>query len=86
MLPEKVFEEAARRSRKADLFIVIGSTLIVYPAADMPIYAVDSGAKLVIINLSPTPMDNQAAVLIRAKAGEVMSRVIQRVRERVGGL
>jgi NAD-dependent deacetylase len=86
MLPGKVFEEAARRSRKADLFIVIGSTLIVYPAADMPIYAVNSGAKLVIINLSPTPMDNQAAVLIRAKAGEVMSKVIQRVREKVGGL
>ena len=86
MLPEKVFEEAARRSQKADLFIVIGSTLIVYPAADMPIYALESGAKLVIINLSPTPMDNQATVLIKAKAGEVMSKVIQRVREKVGSL
>jgi len=82
-LPEKVFEEATQRSHSADLFIVIGSTLIVYPAAYMPIYAVDSGAKLVIINLSPTPMDRQAAVLIKAKAGETMSKVIERVREKV---
>jgi len=84
-LPEKVFEEATRRSSRADLFIVIGSTLIVYPAAYMPIYAVDSGAKLVIINLSPTPMDKQADVLIEAKAGETMSKIIQRVKEKLAG-
>ena len=82
-LPEKVFEEATRRSSRADLFMVIGSTLIVYPAAYMPIYAADSGAKLVIINLGSTPMDRQAAVLIKAKAGETMAKVIQRVREKL---
>jgi len=84
-LPAEVLSEATRRSSNCDLFIVIGSTLIVYPAAFMPIYAVDSGAKLVIINLSSTPMDQQATVLIRAKAGETMSRVIKRVREKVSG-
>ncbi len=84
-LPEKVLKEATSRSSNSDLFIVIGSTLIVYPAAYMPIYAVDSGAKLVIINLSSTPMDQQATVLIRAKAGETMSRIIKRVREKVSG-
>jgi NAD-dependent deacetylase len=82
-LPEKVFEEATRRSSHADLFMVIGSTLIVYPAAYMPVYAVDSGAKLVIINLSSTPMGKQASVLIKAKAGETMSEVIQRVKEKL---
>jgi len=86
MLPEKALKEATSRSQRADLFIVIGSTLIVYPAAYMPAYALDSGAKLVIINLSPTPLDNQAAVLVRAKAGEAMAKVIQRVREKVSGL
>ena len=84
-LPPKVLQEATFRSRNCDLFIVIGSTLVVYPAAYMPIYAVDANAKLVIINLSSTPMDNQATVLINAKAGETMSRVIQRVRETIGG-
>ena len=81
-LPEKVLEEATFRSYHCDLFIVIGSTLIVYPAAYMPIYATNAGAKLVIINLSPTPMDQQATVLIRAKAGETMSKVIQKVIEK----
>ena len=84
-LPEKVLKEATFRSYNCDLVMVIGSTLIVYPAAYMPVYAVDSGAKLVIINLSPTPMDKQATVLIRARAGEAMSRVLHRVREKVGG-
>jgi len=84
-LPEKVLKEATFRSYNCDLVMVIGSTLIVYPAAYMPVYAVDSGAKLVIINLSPTPMDKQATVLIRARAGEAMSRVLHRVREKVSG-
>ncbi len=81
MLPEGVFEAATERAESADLFIVIGSTLIVYPAADIPARAHRSGAKLVIVNLSPTPMDYEAAVLIRAKAGETMAKVMERVRE-----
>ena len=84
-LPENVLREATYRSSNCDLFIVIGSTLVVYPAAYMPIYAVNSGAKLVIINLSPTPMDQQATALIRAKAGEAMTKIIKRVREKVSG-
>ena len=83
-LPEQVLREATLRSYECDLFIVIGSTLVVYPAAFMPVYATEAGAKLVIFNLSSTPMDHQAAVLIRAKAGETMSRVIQKVREKIG--
>lgn len=79
-LPERVLKEATRRSNDCDLFIVIGSALAVYPAADMPAYAVSSGANLVIINLSPTPMDRQASVLIRAKAGEAMPRIVERVK------
>ena len=81
-LPLKVLEEATHRSSNCDLFIVIGSTLIVYPAAYMPVYAVSSGAKLVIINLSSTPMDRQATVLIRAKAGETMSGIVKQVTEK----
>ncbi len=82
-LPEAVLKEATFRSYDSDLFIVIGSTLIVYPAAYMPIYATNAGAKLVIINLSSTPMDKQATVLIRAKAGETMAKVIKRLKEKI---
>ncbi len=83
-LPVEVLQEASHRSSNCDLFIVVGSTLVVYPAAYMPIYAVQAGAKLVIINLSSTPMDAEAAVLIRAKAGEAMSRIVDRVQEKIG--
>jgi len=84
LLPEEVLREATFHSYECDLFIVIGSTLIVYPAAYMPIYATNAGAKLVIINLSSTPMDPQATALIRAKAGETMSKIIRKVTEKIG--
>ncbi len=82
-LPAEVLGEATHRSSGCDLFIVIGSSLVVYPAAYMPSYAVGSRAKLVIINLSPTPMDRQATVLIRDKAGETMPRIVERVAGRI---
>ncbi len=84
-LPEGVVSDAALRSRKCDLFIVIGSSLVVYPAAYMPLYAAEAGARLVIINLSETSMDHQAAVLIHAKAGEIMTRIAAGVREKLRG-
>jgi NAD-dependent deacetylase len=83
-LPVEALHEASQRSRSSDLFIVIGSTLVVYPAAYMPMYAISSGAKLIIVNLSSTPMDQDAAVLIRARAGEAMPLIVQQVKERVG--
>ena len=83
-LPADVLEEASRRSMECDLFIVIGSSLVVYPAAYMPIYADQAGARLVIINLSSTPMDHRAAVVVGAKAGETMPVVLQKVKGKMG--
>jgi NAD-dependent SIR2 family protein deacetylase len=48
----------------------------------MPLYAVQSGARLVIINLSDTPMDRQASVLISAKAGDTMAIILKKVKEK----
>ena len=79
-----MFQEAVTRSSRCGLFIVIGSTLVVYPAAYIPEYALDAGAKLVIINLSATPLDKKAQVLVRAKAGKVMPKVVQQVKEKIG--
>lgn len=83
-LPYEVLTEAGNRSSNCDLFIVVGSTLVVYPAAYMPVYAVQAGARLVIINLSSTPMDGDADVLFNAKAGEAMSRIVDKVKEKTG--
>jgi NAD-dependent deacetylase len=79
-LPEGTLREAIRRAQNCDLFIVVGSTLVVYPAAYIPTYAKEAGATLAIINLTPTPFDHYAKVVIRGKAGEVMSRVMESVR------
>jgi NAD-dependent deacetylase len=75
-MPARAMEEAEQRSRAADLFVVIGSSLVVYPAAYMPAHAKTAGAALVIINLSPTPYDGQADVRIAGRAGEVMDAVV----------
>jgi NAD-dependent deacetylase len=83
-LPQDVLGEAARRAGQSDLCIVIGSTLVVYPAAYIPIYAIDAGAKLVIINIGGTPMDSRAAVRIEGKAGETMTKVVQHLKRKTG--
>jgi NAD-dependent deacetylase len=83
-MPVRETTEAQRRSSACDLCIVIGSTLTVYPAALMPQYAVSAGAKLVIINDGATELDHAADVRISARAGEVMARAMERVKEKLG--
>ncbi|MBO8129316.1 MAG: NAD-dependent deacylase [Peptococcaceae bacterium] len=60
-----------------DLMLVVGSSLTVYPAAGLVTLARD----LVIINLQPTPYDEQARVVIREKAGEVLPKIVAAVRD-----
>jgi len=79
-LPQETLREAIRRAQNCDLFIIIGSTLVIYPAAYIPTYATEAGAKLAIVNLTPTPFDHYAEVVIRGKAGEIMSKVMEQVR------
>lgn len=79
-MPEWEMAEAERRARQSDLFLVIGSTLIVYPAAFLPAIALESGARMAIVNLSETPYDSQADLLIREKAGVVMAEALERLR------
>ena len=78
-MPAKEIRRAAELSLKSDVFIVVGSTLLVQPAALMPGYALDAGAFLAIINLSSTPYDKRCHVLIREKAGPVLADIAARV-------
>jgi len=82
-LSQATLTEAARRSRNCDLLIVVGSTLVVYPAAYIPMYAKEAGAKLAIINLGETPLDHYATVVISGKAGEIMSKVTEKARNKL---
>lgn len=76
MLEADVIEASADLARSSDLMIVAGSSLQVYPAAAIPIEALDAGAELVIINDEPTPFDHMAALVIRGKAGEILRAAI----------
>lgn len=78
-LPHDVIEEAHRWSLQADLFIVIGSSLVVYPAAAMPDVAKRAGAKLVIVNREETDQDDLFDVVIHDDAGPTMSAIVERV-------
>ncbi len=81
MLPQHTLTMAERESQECDLFIVIGSSLVVYPAAYMPLHAKRSGANIVIINMGDTGHDDIADVFISAPAGETMTGIMARLKE-----
>ena len=80
-MPAEEVEKATQLSSSCDAFIVIGSTLLVQPAALMPVYAKQNDAFLGIINLSETPCDSMCDVLIRDKAGTVLVEIVKKVNE-----
>ena len=75
-MPEDAVRKAQELSQNCDFFLVVGSTLLVQPAALMPYYAKRSGAFLAIINLSETPYDEVCDVLIRGRAGDVLTQLV----------
>lgn len=79
-LPAEVLENATKHAERCDLLIVIGSSLVVYPAASIPFHAKRAGAKLVIINYDATPYDELASMLFRKKAGDVMHETLEEVK------
>jgi NAD-dependent deacetylase len=78
-MPQDQVQTATTLACQCDLFIVVGSTLVVQPAAHLPVQAKDHGALLAIINLSQTPCDGMCDILIREKAGIVLPEVVQKV-------
>jgi NAD-dependent SIR2 family protein deacetylase len=83
-LPEKDLSLSYEHSRKSDLFVVVGSSLVVTPAADMPREALQAGAELVIINAGDTPFDAYAHLRFWEKIGEVLPLAVQRLKISMG--
>jgi NAD-dependent deacetylase len=75
-MPEAEMERAREVTLAADLFIVLGSSLVVYPAASFPILAKRNGSRLVIVNREPTDQDEMADLVINAEIGATMSRTV----------
>lgn len=74
-LPADVLHEAFALSRKADLYLAIGSSLVVEPAATLPRAAKESGARLVIINHDPTPLDGLADIVLHEPIGSTLAAI-----------
>lgn len=83
-LPEKDLKQSFEHSRKSDLFIVLGSSLVVTPAADMPKEALKAGAKLVIVNREETHFDPVAHLRFHEGVSEVLSRAVKRLKRLMG--
>ena len=71
-MPEQAMLRATELAQQCDLFVAIGSSLVVWPAAGFPLLARNSGARLVIINNEPTEQDDLADLVIRHDIGETL--------------
>jgi len=74
-LPFQAIEHAIRASQECDAFLVLGSSLVVYPAADLPRQAKRNHAKLIIVNMDPTPLDSIADVVYHGKTSDALDWV-----------
>jgi NAD-dependent deacetylase len=81
MLDPKTINDAYEEAGKCDFLLVVGSSLVVYPAADIPLRAKQAGAKLVIINKGSTPLDSAADYVINDAAGKVLTQIVQSLKE-----
>ena len=75
LLPVEAFARAERLVREAGALVAVGSSLQVWPVAGLPAAAVGAGAALAIVNGEPTEYDDDALLVVRERAGHVLSRV-----------
>ena len=80
-LPRDELEESIRRSQSSDVFFVIGSSLVVTPAANMPGYAWRNGAKLIILNQGETPYDDEADLRFSDLIEDVLPKIVESVKK-----
>ncbi|CAH1678528.1 NAD-dependent protein deacetylase [Hyphomicrobiales bacterium] len=75
-MPQEAMTRAQALALECDLFLVVGSSLVVYPAAALPVIAKRQGAKLVILNREPTDLDPIADLVIRAESGTALAPLL----------
>src|SRR6266404_3086384 len=78
-MPERETQAAFADAAAADVFLVVGSSLVVFPAANLPEVARDHGARLVIVNREPTPYDDVADVVLHGSAGEILGAISEQL-------
>jgi NAD-dependent deacetylase len=76
-LPIKVLNAAMAHVRRADLMLIAGSSLEVMPAAQLPLQVQGQTGRLIVVNLTPTYVDDVAEVVIHGDVAEVLPRIVQ---------
>jgi len=82
-IPTDALERCYEETTQADLFMLIGTSAVVYPAAHFPQLAYQRGVPLIEVDPEPTALSELATVVLRGPAGEVLPLLVQAVRERV---
>jgi NAD-dependent deacetylase len=76
-MPTAAVQQAFELAAAADVMLVVGSSLVVFPAADVPLAALRAGASLIVVNAEPTPVDRHAEVVIHGRAGDVLPEIVR---------
>lgn len=79
-LPGETWAAASAAAASADLFLVVGTSALVQPAASLPLIARQAGARLIEVNRDPTPLSALADVALRGPAGELLPQLLEGVR------
>jgi NAD-dependent deacetylase len=77
-------QEAFELAAAADVMLVAGSSLVVLPAADVPLVALRAGAAMIVVNAEPTPLDRFAEVVIHGRSGEVLPEIVRLTKGWIG--
>jgi NAD-dependent deacetylase len=80
-IPEEVMRESLEEVGRCDLVLVCGTSAVVYPFARLPLLAKERGARLVEVNLEPTPLTELSDCSLRGRVGEILPALVERVRE-----
>jgi NAD-dependent deacetylase len=76
MLPEAAIDEAYRLAREAGLLLVVGSSLEVYPVAELPAVTKTAGGRVAVVNKGPTSFSGGADLVLDGSAGEILEQVV----------
>ena len=78
-LPTEAFQAASEAARACDLFLSVGTSSLVYPAAALPLEVLENGAVLVEVNPDETPLSAHADQILRGPAGEMLPRLVEAI-------
>jgi NAD-dependent deacetylase len=80
LLPEEAIDRAFALARAAQLLLVVGSSLEVYPVASLPLETLQAGGAVAVVNDGPSALDDRATLVVRGRAGDVLADLVERLR------